>query len=61
MSDFKIIENTEEAREQYGYAYGADNYVISKEDIDALSKGKCLAFGINDEYVGFITLEKEAH
>lgn len=60
MSDFSIIENTDEARAQYGYAYGADFFVISKEDIEALNNGKCLAVDINaGEYVAFITLEKE--
>lgn len=60
MSDFSIIENTSEARDQYGYAYGADYFTISKEDIEALNNGKCLAVDINaGEYVAFIALGKE--
>ena len=60
MSDFSIIENTDEARKQYGYAYGADFFEISKRDIKALNNGKCLAVDINGgEYVAFVTLEEE--
>lgn len=60
MGDFSIIENTSEARARYGYAYGADYLIVSKEDIEALNNGKCLACDINaGEYVAFITLEKE--
>lgn len=53
-----IIENTEEARYNFGYRYGSERCVITDEDIEALKNGKCLAFDINDdEYVAFVYKE----
>jgi len=54
---FTIIEDTEEAREEFGYNYGAGTYEILVDDLKALSEGKMLATTINgDEYSIFIRL-----
>lgn len=55
----KIIENTEEAQEKFGYRYGADFKEVSLEEIAALLNGQCLADEINrGEYSVFIILKK---
>lgn len=60
MSDFEVINNTNKARGEFGYCYGSENYTLSKNDIEALLNGKCLATTINcGEYSIFITLNKE--
>jgi hypothetical protein len=60
MGDFKIIENTFEAQEEFGFCYGAETFTITKDDIKALLEGKMLATTINcDEYSLFIELKKE--
>ena len=56
MSNFKIIENTDEAKDREGYLCGVQYYDISKEDLKALLEGKCLSSEVNDEYRIFITL-----
>ena len=57
-SDFKIIENSEEARRDFGYNCGVDYFTITKADIEALMSGKCLAVEENGgEYSAFIILE----
>ena len=43
MSDFEIIENTEEAEDTYGHCYGSRTCEISRGDIEALLNGKQLA------------------
>ena len=56
-SKFTIIEDTEEAREEFGYNYGAETYEILVDDLEALANGKVLATTINcDEYSIFIKL-----
>ena len=48
----------DEAKENFGYYYGAGEYKITLEDIEALKQGKCLAATINcNEYSIFISLE----
>lgn len=60
MSDFEIIENTFEAKNEFGFCYGAETYAITNDDIKALLEGKMLATTINgDEYSMFIRLEEE--
>ena len=54
----KIIENTEEARDEEGYLCGSVIYEISKEELKALQDGKCLSTEINNEYRIFIVLEE---
>ena len=56
MDNVKIIENTDKAKEEYGYMWGADTFVLTKEMIKALLGGKCIA-GDNGEYVTFIVYE----
>lgn len=59
-SNFAIIENTREARDEYGHNYGSSIYVMSKNDIQALLDGKQLACEINgNEYSLFIVLDEE--
>ena len=56
-SKFTIIEDTEEAREEFGYNYGAEMYEILVDDLKALAEGKMLATTINgNEYSIFIRL-----
>ena len=56
---FEIIENTYEAKEKFGFNYGAETHFITKEDIEALLNGKALATDISGgEYSLFIELEK---
>ncbi len=54
----EIIENTTEARKDYGYRYGGMDLELTAEHLAALRAGKCLA--TNDgEYSTFITLKKK--
>lgn len=57
MYDVKIIENTHKAKDEYGYMWGADTFVLTKDMINELLDGKCIA-GNNGEYVTFIVYEK---
>lgn len=56
-----IIENTDEARDAYGWHYGGKHLILSEEEIVALFfEGKCIAIDINGgEYVEFISIPKE--
>ena len=51
-----IIENTKEAREEFGYAWGYGDMIITPEQLEALRHGKVLAI-FDGEYVHFISLE----
>ena len=54
-----IIENTDKAQREYGFAYGPDFVTLSQASIEALSAGKCLAIDINgNEYVLFLDCER---
>ena len=58
MNHCKIIDKTEEAKNNEGWLYGGETYVINKEELNALLQGKCLATHINGgEYRIFIELE----
>lgn len=58
-SDFEIIENNYESQEKYGFCYGAEDYVITKDDLQALLDGKCLAATVNGgEYSIFISMSE---
>lgn len=58
-SSFTVIENSTEGRREYGTAYGAETFIITEEDIEALRNGKALAVDINGgEYVAFIAMEE---
>ena len=56
MNNIKIIENTDQDKEEYGYMWGADTFILTKEMIEALLSGKCIA-GDNGEYVTYIEME----
>ena len=57
MREFEIIENTDKERDQFEEPlYGSQRYYLTKEDLKALSEGKCLATEINNEYAIFIEL-----
>ena len=57
MEDFEIIENTDKARNEFEkHLYGSNRYFLTRDDLKALSKGKCLATDINNEYAIFIEL-----
>lgn len=49
-----IIDNTEEARDDFGHYYGSENIVLTREEIMAIISGKVLAF-TNEEYAHFIS------
>lgn len=57
MDDIVIIENTEKAKEEHGYQWGYDEIELTQEMINALNKGKCLAYD-DGEYMHFISLKK---
>lgn len=58
MDDVQIIENTREAMDTYGHWWGSSQLCLTKEQIQALLDGKCIA--CNDgEYATFISYDKE--
>lgn len=57
MENFEIIENSNKSRDDFEkHLYGSVRYFLTKDDLKALSEGKCLATEINDEYAVFIEL-----
>lgn len=59
-NNFTIINDNVESRDKFGYFYGAQEYELSENDIQALYDGKALAGSINDdEYSVFITLTRK--
>lgn len=60
MEGIEIIDNTEEAQDTYGHWYGSSKLVLTKEMLEALLEGKCIA--CNDgEYATFISYEAKEH
>lgn len=61
MNHCKIIDKTDEAKKKKnneGWLYGGETYIISEEELKVLLQGKCLATHINGaEYRIFIELE----
>lgn len=55
MNNVKVIENTNEAKNEYGWMWGADTFYLTKEMIQELLNGKCIA-GDNGEYVTYIEM-----
>lgn len=57
MEDLKlhIIENSKEAQDEFGHAYGSEWLQITIEQIEELKKGKQLAYS-DGEYAYFISL-----
>lgn len=58
MMGGKIIDNTIEAQEEYGYLYGAEYIVLTAKELNELKQGKCYATTVNDEYVVFISVKQ---
>lgn len=56
MNNVKVIDNTPEALREYGYMWGADTFILTKDMLQELQNGKCIA-GDNGEYVTFIVME----
>lgn len=55
---YAVIDNTDEAREKFGYAYGSEECKITREDLETLLNGKALAVSVNGgEYSLFISLK----
>lgn len=59
-SNMTIIENTDEAREEYGTLWGINYINISKKILKLYMNGKCLAYD-DGKYSTFITLDKEVN
>lgn len=55
MDDIQIIDNTEQAKKNYGYPYGAIEIELTNEMINNLLIGKCIA-GDSGEYSIFLTV-----
>lgn len=56
---YKIIENTKEARDEFGWNYGGEDLKITLEELKEIENGKCLAIDINGgEYSEFISLKE---
>jgi hypothetical protein len=53
-----IIPNSEKAKLKYGYRNGVCEYKITRQQLEQLAEGKCLALNIADEYTGFLTVER---
>lgn len=59
---FKVIENTEAARDAFGRFWDDQELKITEEDIEALKEGKALAATVRrEEYAIFITLVKHGN
>ncbi|MDR3580762.1 MAG: hypothetical protein P4L44_12450 [Oryzomonas sp.] len=55
----EIIENTAEARSQFGENYGAFEFKLTHEQVEGLLAGKVVAVDISGrEYTGFLSLKK---
>ena len=55
----ELIENTAEARVQFGENYGAFEFQLTHEQVEGLMAGKVVAFDISErEYTGFLSLKK---
>lgn len=55
-----MIDNNIEGREEFGFAYGAEELYISKKQVEELLNGKTIAVDVNcGEYSVFISLDDE--
>lgn len=55
-----VIDNSREGREKFGIAYGAEDFYISKKQVEELLNGKTIAVDVNcGEYSAFISLDDE--
>ena len=56
----ELIEDTAEARAEFGENFGAFEFKLSREQIEGLLAGKVVAFDISQrEYAGFMSLKKK--
>jgi hypothetical protein len=55
----ELIDNTAEARAQFGENFGAFEFKLTREQIEGLLAGKVVAFDISQrEYAGFLSVKK---
>ena len=55
----ELIEDTAEARAEFGENFGAFEFKLSREQIEGLLAGKVVAFDISQrEYAGFMSVKK---
>lgn len=55
----ELIEDTVEARAQFGENFGAYEFRLTREQIEGLLAGKVVAFDISQrEYAGFMSVKK---
>lgn len=56
----ELIEDTAEARAEFGENFGAFEFKLTREQIEGLLAGKVVAFDISQrEYAGFMSLKKK--
>lgn len=54
-----LIDDTAEAREEFGKNYGAYEFRLTQEQVEGVLAGKVVAFDINGrEYSGFMSVKK---
>lgn len=55
----ELIDDTPEAREEFGKNYGAYEFRLTQEQVEGVLAGKVVAFDINGrEYSGFMSVKK---
>ena len=55
----ELIEDTADARAEFGENFGAYEFRLSREQVEELLAGKAVAFDINGrEYTGFMSVKK---
>jgi hypothetical protein len=55
----ELIENTAEARAQFGENFGVFEFKLTRDQVEGLLAGKVVAFDINErEYAGFLSLKR---
>lgn len=55
----ELIDDTPEAREEFGKNYGEYEFRLTREQFEGLLAGKVVAFDINGrEYSGFMSVKK---
>jgi hypothetical protein len=55
----ELIDDTPEAREEFGKNYGAYEFRLTREQVEGVLAGKVVAFYINGrEYSGFMSVKK---
>ena len=56
MDNVEMIDDTEEARDEYGHLFGSSEHIITRSQVEELLNGKVMA--MNDgEYVTFVRME----